>query len=144
MTRILTYLILLNILTSCQTKETNPILLSKIQAFAPLNGSSIGIAYMNIKNTSDQSITLNNFSSPQFSSVSLHESLLSEGVIKMKHIEKLVIDSGEEIILKQGGKHLMLNNNLDFLEINDVIQINISHSYGTTIASSKLLNRSFN
>ena len=59
MTRILTYLILLNILTSCQTKETNPILLSKIQAFAPLNGSSIGIAYMNIKNTSDQSITLN-------------------------------------------------------------------------------------
>ena len=65
-------------------------------------------AYLTLTNNSDDAIRINRVSSPDFGAVELHESLLEDGVAKMRPVDALVIAPGSSVTLQQGGLHLML------------------------------------
>jgi periplasmic copper chaperone A len=76
-------------------------------AYAPITQES-GAAYFTIRNTGDQPDTLVSVLSPIAKSAMIHGTMQSEGAAGMAMIERLPIPPGEEVTLKPGGTHLML------------------------------------
>lgn len=72
-------------------------------------GSSMGVGYMTITNHNDQAITLVGAETPRAGHISIHETTMHEGVMRMQTIEGgLVIPAGETVELKPHSYHLML------------------------------------
>ncbi len=83
-----------------------------VRAMPP--GSMMTAAYANITNTTGEDVEIATFSSPQYRSVSLHQTVVDEnGVSKMEEIPQLVIAAGQTVVLEPGGKHLMLMSAVD-------------------------------
>ena len=76
-------------------------------AYSPITQES-GAAYFTIRNTGDKPDTLVSAQSPIATSTMIHGSMQSEGAAGMAKIERLPIPPGEEVTLKPGGTHLML------------------------------------
>lgn len=107
-----TAIILLFISSACQPVEQ-----SSGEAFVVENawvramppGRNMTAAYGTFKNTGSTVLRINAFSSPQYSSVSLHETITdNSGVSRMQEIQEMVLQPGDSFILEPGGKHLML------------------------------------
>lgn len=64
--------------------------------------------YGEFKNDSQQTLTVEQFSSPAFDKVELHETIMNNGMMEMREIPKLMLNPGETTMLEPGGKHLML------------------------------------
>ena len=64
--------------------------------------------YFSLTNNTDDVITVSSVVSPEFESVEIHESLLENGVAKMRRIPELSIPPRSTVTLERGGKHLML------------------------------------
>jgi hypothetical protein len=64
--------------------------------------------YVALRNNTDAPISISNIVSPEFESVEIHESLLENGIAKMRRIDELTIPAHSSLILERGGKHLML------------------------------------
>lgn len=72
-------------------------------------GTPMGVGYLVIKNTSDADITLIGAHTPRAASVSIHESMMHDGMMKMQPLKNgLTIPAGETVELKPHGYHLML------------------------------------
>lgn len=72
-------------------------------------GTPMGVGYLIIKNTSDADITLIGAQTPRAGSVSIHESIMHEGMMSMQPLKDgLIIPAGEVVELKPHGYHLML------------------------------------
>ena len=61
-----------------------------------------------LKNETSRPIEFTSFSSPAFGDVSLHETIVVDGVSKMREVESLTVASGKMVELAPGGLHLML------------------------------------
>lgn len=77
-------------------------------ARASVPGSENGAAYAIIKNTSQQSVTINKVTSSVSDKAEVHRHVMSGDVMKMEHINPLVMSPGEEITFQPGGYHFML------------------------------------
>ncbi len=72
-------------------------------------GTPMGVGYLVIKNTSDADITLIGAHTPRAASVSIHESMMHDGMMTMQPLKNgLTIPAGETVELKPLGYHLML------------------------------------
>jgi len=72
-------------------------------------GTPMGVGYLVIKNTSDADITLVGAQTPRAASVSIHESMMHDGMMSMQPLnDGLTIPAGEAVELKPHGYHLML------------------------------------
>lgn len=72
-------------------------------------GSPMGVGYMTIRNTGDSDITFIAAETPRAASVSIHESSMKDGVMRMRPMKNgLLIPAGETVELKPHGYHLML------------------------------------
>ncbi len=72
-------------------------------------GTPMGVGYLVIKNTSDADITLIGAHTPRAASVSIHESMMHDGMMTMQPLKNgLTIPAGETVELKPHGYHLML------------------------------------
>ncbi|MEO6690125.1 MAG: copper chaperone PCu(A)C, partial [Dokdonella sp.] len=74
---------------------------------APPGANSVA-GYATLKNTGDDTISILTVQSDAYRMTSLHETLLNEGISKMRELHRMKIAPGETIQLKPGGKHLML------------------------------------
>lgn len=74
-------------------------------------GTPMGVGYMSITNNGDGPITLIGASSTRAEQVSIHESRIEAGVMRMEPLQDgLVIPAGETVELKPHSFHLMLEN----------------------------------
>ena len=64
--------------------------------------------YVSFANNTDEAMSISHVTSPEFEAVEIHESLLEDGVAKMRRIEELTIPANSSVSLQRGGKHLML------------------------------------
>jgi len=100
------------ILPACQSAEQSPELgfvVEKAWVRAMPPGRNMTAAYGIFKNTGSTVLRINAFSSPQYSSVSLHETITdNSGMSRMQEIQEMVLQPGDSFILEPGGKHLML------------------------------------
>lgn len=101
------------VLASCGVGNNAPLIASDVVVSEPVPGSSVQAAYLALKNNSDAAITIDRVTSPQFASVAMHESLLENGVAKMRALPQLTIAAGATERFEKGGKHLMLMQPID-------------------------------
>ena len=106
----------------CGGDAAPPLEIENIEVTAPRPGMGMSAGYLSITNNADSSISITRVASPQFGSVELHESRIVDGVARMRPIERLEIDSGATLTLERGGKHLML---MQPVEEVDIVTLNL-------------------
>ena len=72
-------------------------------------GANVVAGYATLQNTGDAPLTLLTVQSDAFRMTSLHETIVDEGVSKMRELHRLRIAPGETVALAPGGLHLMLS-----------------------------------
>ena len=70
-------------------------------------GSTVAAGYCSITNTTAVSVTIVEFVGP--GRVEMHETETTDGVTRMRPLERLVVAPGQTVTLAPGGKHLMLH-----------------------------------
>ena len=89
-------------------------------------GTPMGVGYLVIKNTSDADITLIGAQTPRAASVSIHESMMHDGMMSMQPLkEGLTIPAGEAVELKPHGYHLMLEKLVQPLQEGESIPLTL-------------------
>ena len=91
---------------------------------------SILAGYANIHNASDRPITLLTVSSPNFSNIEIHRSVLNGDMVSMEKQESLEIPAKSTIMLSPGDLHLMLFAPDKPLRSGDTATLNFSFSDG--------------
>jgi copper(I)-binding protein len=93
---------------ACSNDAIPPLVASDIRISAALPGKAMSAGYLSLSNNTDNPITITSVASPEFESVELHESLLEDGIAKMRQIPELTIPARSTVALERGGKHLMM------------------------------------
>ena len=101
-------LLLLVFLGACSADIQPALVASNVTITRPMPGMNMSAGYLTLANNSDETITITKVSSPNYASVELHESVVRDGVARMRALKKLDIPAGTSTILAPGGKHLML------------------------------------
>jgi copper(I)-binding protein len=82
--------------------------LDRVWSPETIPGRSNGVVYLDIRNSGDEVVKLTGVSSDNARKAGLHESVLVEGMMKMRSVASLAIPSGGVISLEPGGLHVML------------------------------------
>ena len=96
------------LLAACDPVSGPPISAENIDIVAPIPGTTTAVAYLDIRNTSGSTVTITQVTSPQFGSISIHETTIADGVATMRPVKSLMIADGDTLRLQPGGLHLML------------------------------------
>lgn len=90
-------------------------------------GTPMGVGYMTISNTGGKDIVLVSARTPRAERVSIHESSMRDGVMRMTPVKGgLAIPAGETVDLKPHSYHLMLENLDSPLRENETIPLTLS------------------
>ena len=100
--------LLLVFLGACSADIQPALVASNITITRPMPGMTMRAGYLTLTNNSEETITITRVSSPNHESVALHESVVEDGVARMRPLEKIEMRAGTSAILEPGGKHLML------------------------------------
>jgi copper(I)-binding protein len=88
--------------------KVGPLVIEAPWARATPGGAQVGGAYLKITNTGAEVDRLIGGSLPIATSVEVHEMSMTDGVMKMRKLEKgLEIKPGQTVELKPGGHHIM-------------------------------------
>jgi len=96
------------LVSACSTEPQAPLVATDVVVTRPVPGMQMSAAYLSLTNHTDETIRISRVVSTQYESVQLHESIVKDGVARMRAIPVLEIPAGETITLQRGGKHLML------------------------------------
>ena len=75
---------------------------------ASIPGSDVTAAYMTIKNASNSKVTLKKVTSGLSDRIEIHEHSMSDGMMRMRKVEDVVIEAKSEMLLQPSGFHLMI------------------------------------
>ena len=109
------------LLSACGGEVGAPLVAADVVINAPLPGRHMSAGYISFTNNTDVEINISRVVSPQFAAVEIHESVLEDGIAKMRRIDVLTIAAQSSVTLEPGGKHLMLmrpDNALDSVSLN--------------------------
>jgi copper(I)-binding protein len=116
-----------------------PLTATNILITAPLPGNEFSAAYLSLHNESGETITVHRISSPQFAQVEIHETVVSDGVVRMRRLGSVSIDAGGSVILETGAKHLMLIDPITRLLPGQNVSLHIEYDdEGTLIINAPL------
>ncbi|NIV18300.1 MAG: copper chaperone PCu(A)C [Woeseiaceae bacterium] len=85
-----------------------PLVASGIEIARPTPESKMAAGYLALRNNSQDSITITDVTSPNYASVEMHETIIEDGVSRMRPVDAITIPPGRVFYFKPGGKHLML------------------------------------
>ena len=97
-----------------------PLIANDIVVTRPLPGARMAAAYLSLTNASSQQILISDVRSPNLESVDMHESVLDDGISRMRNLAEIEILPGQTVRFEPGGKHLMLRyplNNPDVVTL---------------------------
>lgn len=97
-------------------------------------GAPMGVGYLIITNTSAADITLTGAETPRAASVSIHESMMRDGMMSMQPLKDgLTIPAGETVELKPHGYHLMLEKLVQPLQEGERIPLTLEFDGGNVL-----------
>lgn len=96
------------VLSACDGDAEPPLIATDIIINESVPGKTMSAGYLSLRNTTHDDISISRVTSPDFGAVEIHESLLQDGIAKMRRVEKLLIPANSTVSLEPGGKHLML------------------------------------
>lgn len=79
--------------------------------------------YFVLENRGDTDRRLVGASSPAFGAIHLHQSVESDGTSVMQPLESSLVPAGGHTVFEPGGRHLMLMQRRDTLEVGDEVVI---------------------
>lgn len=88
--------------------------------------------YLKINNPSRQDHEIVAIQSDAFERVEIHESMMQDDMMTMVELQSLVLPAGGDLELKPGGKHLMLINPIQGLQVGDHFNIVITFADETS------------
>ena len=91
-------------------------------------GTSISSAYMTLTNTSEKSVTLVGASSKISPRIEIHQHTMSNGMMKMRKLDSIVINSKDTVMLQPSGLHLMIFDIKEPLKHGDLITLTLHFS----------------
>ena len=100
---------------------------------ASIPGSDITAAYMSITNSNNKAITLQKITSPVSDSIEFHEHSMSNGMMKMRQVESILIKANNRVVLQPSGLHIMVFALKQQLSEQEVISLTLFFSNETKI-----------
>ena len=94
---------------ACSPPAGPPLTISNLVVFEPLPGTNMTAAYLMLANNSDQPITIDNVTSPQFARVEMHETVIQDDVARMLALAPLIVERHTSVHFEPGGKHVMMS-----------------------------------
>jgi len=79
--------------------------------------------YIQIQNSSAEAKQIIAVQSDAFEKVEMHETRMSDGMMKMIELKSIDLPAKNSVALKPGGKHLMLISPKQSLQIGDIIKL---------------------
>jgi copper(I)-binding protein len=117
------------LLAACSGPVTEtPLLLQDAWVRAMPPGSMMTAGFGRLVNISGGELEVTGYTSPHFDDVSLHQSVLEDGVSRMNEVPALKIPTGANIELAPGGYHLMFMK--PDQAYTDVVELHIEISDG--------------
>lgn len=102
---------------------------------APLVGGNSAV-YFFLHNPTDAPVTLIAGSTPAANRVEIHETVMQEGVMRMRELaDGLTIAAGETVTLEPGGLHVMLIDLVDALDVGDELELTLIFDNGEEIVT---------
>lgn len=100
-------LLLSAMLAACGAQEP-PVVVSDVEITKPVPGRHMSAGFLVVTNNTDEAIHITSVHSPQFESVEIHETTVTDGISRMRELEELLVPAHGSVTLERGGKHLML------------------------------------
>lgn len=108
MMRLVTLIAVSAMAAGCGGGEGPPVVATDVVVTAPAAGMPMAAGYLQISNRSGTAVRITHVSSPEYGSVEMHETVVEDGIARMRAIPALEIEDGDTIVFERGGKHLML------------------------------------
>ncbi|MBT8082076.1 MAG: copper chaperone PCu(A)C [Gammaproteobacteria bacterium] len=95
------------LLSACGAPQP-PLVASEVEITRPMPGRHMSAGYLVLTNNTGEPIRITGATSPQFGKVEIHETIIADGVARMRQLDELVVPARHSVRLERGGKHLML------------------------------------
>ena len=89
--------------------------------------------YLTLKNSGDQTVTVLAAQSDRFRTVTVHQTVIENGVSRMRELNRLEIAPGQELKFAPGGLHLMLMQPRSAIAPGDRVEIVLLLSDGQRV-----------
>lgn len=121
------------IFAGCQQRPGPALSISDVDVFLPLPGTNAAVAYFQLVNHGNTTIRIERISSPQFGKVEMHETVINDGVARMRPTGPLQIAAQSTTTFEPGGKHVMLFQARDNLVVDTTVTLEIHYDEGGLI-----------
>lgn len=95
------------LLVACNAPQP-PVSASDVEVTRPMPGMHMSAGFLVVTNRTDDALRITSVDSPQFESVEIHETTVTDGISRMRELDELLIPANGSVTLERGGKHLML------------------------------------
>jgi len=95
-------------------------------------GDQVNAGYITMFNMDSSPVTLIKIESQQFEKVEFHEMTHENGMMKMHELERVEIPANNAIKFAPGGKHLMLKNPLQSIDLDNSVTLKLIFSDNRT------------
>ena len=129
---------LLCVLAACGRDPGPALAVAGLEVYAPVPGSSAGVAYMTLTNRSGGDVVVEAARSPQFDRAEFHETRLEDGVMKMRAVDRVLVPAGDSVKLAPGGLHLMLIGASPGAVAGAPVMLELTHGDGLLVVSADL------
>jgi len=92
---------------------------------ATIPGTDITSAYMTIKNNGNEAAILIGVSSLFSDRIEIHQHTMSDGMMKMRQVQQLIIKDENQVILQPMGYHLMIFNVKEALRADQEVSLTL-------------------
>lgn len=100
----------------------------------PADSGTVTAAYLSLVNTETAAATLLTITSPLAASVTLHETMQMNGMVHMMSLDApQVVAAGDSLVLREGGKHLMVSGLRRSLAAGDSLPLVLTFTEGRTL-----------
>lgn len=96
-------------------------------------GVAMMAGYMALRNNTSRSQVLVAASSPGFETVTIHRTIVKDGMASMEHATQIELSPNASLIFAPGGYHLMLMNPTRTLRAGDAVVINLEFRGGLVL-----------
>ena len=104
-------------------------------------GSAAGVAYFIIENRSAATITVDRIDSPQYADVQIHETVVADGISRMRAVKSFQVEPASSVEFVPGGKHVMLMKPTTNLSTGTPVTLEIHYDTGLLIVSAAMQDR---
>ena len=96
-------------------------------------GQAVSAGFMVVHNTSSKPVTIIGVTADGLQRVEMHEHTHSDGVMRMRKLDNVTVESGSSLAFEPGGYHLMLFGVPEGMQPNDEIRARLLLSSGAQV-----------